>query len=170
MRHHNMNNSETVYTIGYIDYINNKFVSCDDIRPTLSLAIEDINYKILQLISENFDIHIQNKYLFSQHKTSFVENKIKINNLNSIFIVHNDGETMDVFYSHTINGYVYNSKNLIHYYKFYINKHIYHFKNKEEENEIIKSDFKFNEKKNIPIIQNDFLNELKRKIKTLKID
>lgn len=179
-----------IYTIGYVDYINNEISSSENVYNLFSSAIYDINYRILEIIEVKFDLNIQNKYLFSEEKLceKFLKNKLNIDNKKSLLFIRTD-KTIDIYLCETNKGYVYNSEDIRHYYKFYINKHHCDFFN--EDNDCNKENL--NENNSLLFLKSplqllpdllpqtlqpkenkrnhniDLINELKEKLKELKI-
>lgn len=162
-----MNGNTFIYTIGYLDCIKNEILSSENVYEDLSTAIYDINYKILEILASTFDINVQNKFLFlKDNDKNHVKNNLKIDDTKSILFVKID-KVIDIYLCEKKNGYIYNSENIRHYFKFYINKHLLDLDNTSEitDNNIIL---------NYPIEPSNFKNddlmkELAEKLKRIKL-
>lgn len=124
------------YTIGYIDFEKNSLISSDNLYIDLSIAAYDLNFTISDLILKKYDILLRNSFLFvckDELKDSI--NNVKINKDINI-VTEKKGMEIDIFFINEKKGYIYNSMNRNHIYKFFINKHSYNttFQNNPIEN------------------------------------
>jgi hypothetical protein len=80
--------------------------------------------EIEEKIYINFGVSLEKKYLFSEIQ-NVSENKITTAENNSILIIKNT-DTIDIYLCKVSRGYIYNTKKLVHYYKFFINNHTFY--------------------------------------------
>lgn len=162
-----MNGNTFIYTIGYLDCIKNEILSSENVYEDLSTAIYDINYKILEILASTFDINVQNKFLFlKDNEKNHVKNNLKIDDTKSILFVKID-KVIDIYLCEKKSGYIYNSENIRHYFKFYINKHLLDLDNTSEitdSNVILNYPIEPSNFKN-----DDLMKELAEKLKRIKL-
>ena len=165
---------EEVYTIGYVDYVKNEIESSNTIYPNKNCAFNDLNLILLNKIKDEFDIYLQNKYIFpteNTKKSNFSVNseyRIQISNETYLMFERSD-KYIDIFFSTIKKGYLYNSKNYQKYYKFFINTHIQDCNDKTEPSRP-ESHKHTNLIRNLPNNYSNVLQELSDKIKTIKIE
>lgn len=111
------------YTIGYFDFGTNTLKSSENLYTDISVAAYDLNFTISELILKKYDILLRNSFLFvckDEFKDSV--NNIKINKDVNI-VTEKKGLEINIFFINEKKGYIYNTNNKEHVYKFFINKH-----------------------------------------------
>lgn len=165
-----------LYSNGYIDYKSGKIISNETLFDNFNDVKYDLNWKILGMINEIYDIHLENKVLYSLYIDSYnsCEKNIKIDYKKSLKIIKKDN-TLDVFLKIINNGYIYNNNDTKHIYKFFINTHEINDVTSMEGPSYLKKDTIYTEEyehkyKNNNKVYSKLMIELSEKIKHLKTD
>lgn len=172
-----------IFTNGYINYQTNEIISNEHVYITLDEAIYNINNYIIKIFYDLFDIFIETKSLFSfitidNNNDNKCEKIIKISNGKILLIIKNK-DSLDIYSKHINKGYIYNSENTKHLFKFFINRHCIF--NPIKDVELSDADYNLTNNLNItPTIINtvnkvskyndELLSELKQAITKFKIE
>lgn len=117
--------NQIYYTGCYIDYKNNTIKYTEKLHTNLDSVKYDINYMISCLIQDDHGIFVTDEYLFIYNPLNVALKgntyEIDLGQDNKLIFVKT-GLVIDIFISSTNKGYLYNHKNKIHLYKFYIIK------------------------------------------------
>lgn len=116
--------SNTIYTIGYLDYANDKFVSSKNVYTDIISASYDLNYTIQSIIFKKFDVLLPHKFTFiPKNEKANCTNDLKLE-YGKYLLINKNEYTIDIYLKKEKKGYVYNSSENIHVFKFLINEHI----------------------------------------------
>ena len=188
------------YIGGYYDYKNDTIINLKNLYYDLKTIKYEINTTIRSMVYSNFNVELGSEclYIIEPMRTTPISYKqeIKCPN-NDIIIISKNSEknTIDIYKKQINKGYIYNSKNTQHVYKFFLSnvyKETNHFDTidgvfeyatdgvfedieKNEKNEFTKKPLGIKiYSDNFSLISNevkhDMIVELSERIKTLKID
>lgn len=148
------------YTGAYIDYKNNIIKYTEKLHTSLDSVKYDVNYMMSCLIQDSHGIFLTDEYLFIYNPLNVALKgntyEINLNNDNKLIFVKK-GLVIDVYLFYTNKGYLYNNKDKIHLYKFYIIKNTI---NSETQNipKFSNPENMFHYKQNSPSIKKQFMN------------
>jgi hypothetical protein len=111
------------YTVGYIDFETYSLKVSENLYKDISVAAYDLNFTISDIILKKYDILLRNSYIFvckEERKDSV--NTLKLSKDTSLLIKKKDLE-IDIHILNEKKGYIYNTNNTNHVYKFFIKKH-----------------------------------------------
>lgn len=117
--------NEIYYTGCYIDYKNNTIKHTEKLHTSLDSVKYDINYMISCLIQDVYGIFLTDEYLFIYNplNVALKGNTYEINlDQDNKLVFVKTGLVIDIFFHSTKKGYIYDNKDKIHLYKFYIIK------------------------------------------------
>jgi len=112
-----------LYTIGYTDLSTNYFITSKNIYTDIVSAAYDMNYTIQTTILKKFDVLLPHKFTYvpNNEKVS-VSNELKLEYSKSLLINKNE-YVIDIYLKKEKKGYIYNSNDNLHIFKFFINEH-----------------------------------------------
>lgn len=112
-----------LYTIGYMDFSTNNFITSKNTYTDIISATYDLNYTIQSTILKKFDVLLPHKFTYvpNEERVS-VSNELKLEYSKSLILNKNE-YIIDIYLKKEKKGYMYNSNDIVHIFKFFVNEH-----------------------------------------------